>query len=60
MLKSSTDNGLTKKNAALLNWIICESGIHNHIFNPKECSSLYNIYQDVVKEDKKEKEKEKE
>ena len=54
MLKSSQDNGLTKKNAALLNWILCESGVHNITFNPKECKRLFNVYQSVCKEEGKE------
>jgi|TARA_B110000444_G_scaffold259838_1_gene304827 hypothetical protein len=54
MLKSHRDNELTNKNAALLNWILCESGVHNITFNPKECKRLFNVYQTVCKEEDKE------
>ena len=52
MLKSSEENWLTKKNAALLNWILCESGVHNITFNPKECKRLFNVYKKVIEEEK--------
>jgi len=55
MLKSTNSNELTKKNAALLNWILCESGVHNITFNPKECKRLFNIYKTVCKEDEENK-----
>ena len=51
MLKSSQDNGLTKKDAALLNWILCESGFNNITFNPSECKRLFDVYKKVCKEE---------
>lgn len=53
MLKSSQYNGLTKKNSALLNWIICEAGVHNLTYEPKECVRLFNVYKKVCKEENK-------
>jgi hypothetical protein len=41
---------LSKKNNALLNWIVCESGVHNLTHDPKECIRLFNIYKQVCKE----------
>lgn len=38
---------LSKKNNALLNWIVCESGVHNLTYEPKECVRLFNVYKKV-------------
>ena len=44
---------LSKKNSALLSWIICEAGVHNLTHDPKECLQLFNVYQKVCKEENK-------
>ena len=38
---------LSKKNIALLNWVICESGVHNLTYEPKECVRLFNVYKKI-------------
>jgi hypothetical protein len=35
---------LSKKKNALLNWIICETGVENYTFDKKQCIKLYNEY----------------
>lgn len=44
---------LSKKNNALLSWIICEAGVHNLTYEPKECVRLFNVYKKVCKEENK-------
>ena len=51
MMKSIDETILTKKNTALLNWIICESGVHNIKFNISECRRLRKIYEKVCREE---------
>ncbi len=51
MMKSIDETILTKKNTALLNWILCESGVHNITFDKKECSRLHKIYEKVCREE---------
>lgn len=38
---------LSDKNIALLNWVICESGVHNLTYEPKECVRLFNVYKKI-------------
>jgi len=47
----NSKNSLTEKNKALLNWILCESGVHNIIFDPKECTRLFNVYQKICRDE---------
>lgn len=35
---------LTKKNTALLSWILCEVGVENYTFDKNQCVKLYNNY----------------
>ena len=35
---------LTKKNNALLSWILCEVGVENYTFDKNQCVKLYNDY----------------
>tara|TARA_X000000950_G_scaffold285852_1_gene392927 strand:+ start:1013 stop:1174 length:162 start_codon:yes stop_codon:yes gene_type:complete len=42
---------LSKKNTALFNWIICETGLENYTFDKKQCIKLYNEYLKCEKKD---------
>ena len=35
---------LSKKNSALLSWILCEVGVENDTFDKNRCLKLYNDY----------------
>ncbi len=34
----------TKKNTALISWILCEVGVENYTFDRNQCIKLYNDY----------------
>lgn len=53
----NTDTIFTKKGTAFLNWVMCEAGVHHLTHNPKECVRLFNVYKQVCKEEKQEKQK---
>jgi len=53
MLKSQPQSEkLTKKNMALLKWVLCETGVENYTFDQKQCVKLYNDYLKKVNEEK--------
>jgi hypothetical protein len=44
------DVKLTKKNKALLSWILCEVGVENYTFDKNQCVKLYNDYTRLKRE----------
>ena len=44
------DVKLTKKNKALLSWILCEVGVENYTFDKNQCVKLYNDYAKLKRE----------